>query len=451
MISIIKKGHLIFGLLISLVYTTQALALEVIFEEDRRVPIVYLSVATLGGYVEDPHGLEGLTAHLGSMLLRGTKTRTKSQIDAALDQMGASIGVETRAENLIIRTAVLRSQLPKFLSLLEDILLNPSFSQVELNKLKSESISDLLSAQSNDRYLAKRFFNQFLFQSHPYSIPEDGTIQSVKRFTTDNLKMQYEKLFVRERILIAGTGDTTFYAIRGWANSIGNKFKSGKSFKLDKVPTLSDRKKLYIIDKPDRSQGQILIGHVGLQMTHPDFFALYVGTNALGGSNFSARLMKEIRVKRGWSYGAYSYMKHGSQPHSWQTWLFPGAQYIDQAVSLTLDLIKEAKDNGITKEEFEFSKHSIINNSGFKFNTPEKRVENALIEQTLGLPNDFFKTFGDQVEKVSLNQVNKALKEHLHPDKSVIAVVITAKDHKESLMKAAGVDANSTFVVDYRQ
>src|SRR5258708_7877020 len=84
-----------------------ARAIDVTFERDTTLPIVHINLAVRAGAVTDPPGEFGLTNFMGEMLLRGTRTRTKEQIDLTLDQLGAQIEIEARAESLVIRGAVL--------------------------------------------------------------------------------------------------------------------------------------------------------------------------------------------------------------------------------------------------------------------------------------------------------------------------------------------------------
>jgi zinc protease len=428
-----------------------AAALEIAFETDNRLPIVYVNVAINSGAAEDPPEYSGLASFMGEMLLRGTQSKTKEQIDSTLDQMGAVIGVDTRSEMLVVRGAVLSSQLVPFLNLLLEIVTKPSFPEKEIQKLKSENVSELMSALSNDRYLAGLKFSKFFFGTHPYGNNVQGTIKGVQRITRERLLNHFNEFFVQERLIVAGTGDTNYETIKAFAETIARLRPQGTKFKRFGTPDNPASRQLVIVDKPDRTQVQIVAGHKGLRVSDPDYFAFYVGNNAFGGGNFQARMMQEIRVKRGWSYGAYSSLKFGRQPHSWQFNLFPAAKYADHALELALELVKTVKEGGITESEFNFSRDSIVNNSGFRYNTPQKRVENTLMEQVLELPKGWFKEFGNRVSKVTLDEVNASLKARLDPDHLVITAVATAKDQKENLAKAAGVRPESVRVVPYTE
>jgi zinc protease len=186
-------------------------------------------------------------------------------------------------------------------------------------------------------------------------------------------------------------------------------------------------------------------------MTDPDFFPLYVGNFILGGPSFSSRLMTEIRVKRGWSYGANSGFRFGIEPRYWRAHLFPASKDSPPALAETLKLIEQLKTGGVTADEFAFAQSSIVNKSGFMYNTPSKRVENALLEKTLDLPAGYMKSYGPSVAHVTRDEVNQAVAKFLKPSELAITVVGTASELKEPLAKAVGIPVNEVVVKSYTQ
>ena len=444
---------LFFGAALLYSFGGSARAAEVAFEPDHNLPVVYLNVAIRAGSVADPKDQAGLTNFMGEMLLRGTKQRSKEQLDLAIDQIGATLAVETRPEAMIIRGSVLASQLDPFLDLLSEIITQPAFPDREIRKLKSEVSSGILQERGNDQTLAGRKFVEFLFRDHPYGNPVLGKIKSVEKFDVERIRAQYGRLVTDKLLLVVGTGDTSLEKIATWSNTLSAKIPSGAATEnLGKIPRPENapNRRLVIVDKPDRTQTQITAGQIGIRPTDKDFFPLFLGNHAFGGGSFSARMMMEIRVKRGWSYGAYSYFRNGTQPKSWQFYLFPASKDTVAALGYSLGMVETLKANGIKQEEFDFAKQSLVNSSGFMFNTTKKRVENKLNERTLDLPDGFFKSYGPELQKVSLNEVNSALKAFIKPDQLAIVVVATAKDMKTQLAKAAGVPEEQVQVVSWK-
>lgn len=445
MMSYLKKYLFLLAIFLSSVCS----ATEVSFEEDHRLPLVYLNVAVKAGSVTDPQGQSGMSNFMGELMLRGTKSRNKEELDRALDQLGARLEVETRAEALIFRGSVLSSQLGPFLNLVKEVITEPSFPDDEAKKLKSEVISVLQEELGHDSTLASRKFTQFLFREHPYGKPVLGKVKDVQNLTRDQTLEHYRRLFQEQTLLVVGSGDASSSQISDWSKLLIPPGDHPAPFKTVEAPKNPDKKRLLIVDKPERTQTQINFGQIGIKMTDSDYFPLYLGNYAFGGGSFSAILMTEIRVKRGWSYGANSIFRFGLQPRSWQVHLFPAAKDTPNALAFSLQLVENLQNQGLTLDQFEFAKRSLINSAGFMYNTPKKRVENKLLERTLNLPEGFMKSYAGELKSISHSQVNDALKEFLKPNQTSIAVLGTAKTLKAPLAKAAGIPEKEVEVISY--
>ena len=433
-----------------------ASAFEVDFEKNDKLPHVTLSVAFKNGSVNDPASKSGLTAFLSEMLLRGTQHKTKQQLDKELDQLGARLEVETRAESTILRGAVLSSKLDQFLKILAEIITEPSFPQTEINKLRSEMISNIQEELGQDGALGSRAFTRFLLRGHPYGNPVYGTTKGLSKITREDLVSHYQRIVRDENLLVVGTGDASQGQMEKWASQLSRKLPEEILSEEDKLlispvsaPDQNQRFRVQIVDKPDRVQTQISGGQIGITMTHPDFIALHVANHAFGGHSFSAVLMTEIRTKRGWSYGANSGFRHGLQPRSWYFHLFPTAKDTPNALALTVQLVRDLKEKGLDQATFDFAKESLINNSGFMYNTARKRAENILLERTLHLPEGFMKTFQSKIEKISLADTNRAIQKFLRPEQMAISVVGTASQIKQPIAHALGIDEKSIEVEKY--
>jgi zinc protease len=437
--------------LCGLTLSPSAHAIEVAFEHDSNLPLVYINLAVRAGGVSDPDGQAGITNFMGEMLMRGSASRTKEQIDLELDQMGAKLEVDVRAEMLIFRGAVLSSQLDGYLKLLTDLVTQPKFPEQEMRKLKSEIVSGILEETGRDGSLAGRRFNRFLFASHPYGNPVLGKVKDIESLTVAQVKTHYEKVMRDQRMVVIGTGDAQVSRLEAWAAQIAQARPGGDKAPVLATPKNGDKRRMLIIDKPDRTQTQIRFGQVGTTFTDPRFFAIYLGNHAFGGGSFSARLMVEIRVKRGWAYGASSQLMGGSRPRSWTVAYSPASKDSGAALKYGLGMVAELRDKGISQAEFQFARDSLINGAGFMYNTPKKRVENRILERMLELPDGFMASYAEKFAQLTLDDVNRSLKEFLHPDQLAIAVVATAAEMKGPLAEAAGLPADQVRVVPYTE
>lgn len=440
----------IISLLLLLAQTTYAAELH--FEQDRSLPLVYINIAFKGGATQDPDGKNGATDLMARLMLRGTKGKTKQQIDLALDQLGANLGVETRAEFIAFRASVLSENLKPFLALMEEIISTPSFQPRELEKLKKEQASGLLDELSQDRNLARLRFDQVFFKGHPYAKSNTGRIKDIQSLNVGDIQKQYQLLINQSQMIVLASGDTTQNEFVPFVTQI-EKARNGKNETVAVPAFNSEPKKLRVVifDKPDRTQTQVIIGQKGITFNNPQLDALQIANYAFGGGSFQSRLMVELRVKRGWTYGAGSGFKLGSHAHSWKLSFFPKNSDTPPAIAESLKMVRALKEGGLTVAEFNAAKESLINSAGFTFNTPAKRMENQLSEIIFGLPNDYYKNFASRIEKLSLSEVNQALKSFLTADQMMVGVVATASISKPEIAKALGLAEKEIEVQDYQK
>jgi len=429
-----------------------AQAIDVKFEKDTAVPLVYLNIVFKAGASHDPDGKRGLTNFMGEMLLRGTSTMKKSEFDQALDQIGASLEFETRSEFSVFRGVTLAKELPRFLALVESVIANPSFDDSEMKKLKSQIVSQILEERGRDQSLARMRFEEYFFGNHPYGNPILGKVNEVEKLTKADLLAHYKKAIQAPSMFIVGTGDAESAVIENWAKKIETARPKNDAGVFEKIPAplIQAGRRIAILDKPDRTQTQVLVSQPGMTMTDRRYFPFYLGNQAFGGGSFSARLMVEIRVKRGWSYGAYAYQRFGIEPRNWQAYTFPAAKDTPEAVARIIDMIGDWKRNGITEEEFTFNQQSMVNSSGFLLNTSKKRVENTLLEQALNLPDGFFKSYRANLEQLTRAQVNDTVREFINPEQLTVFILGTAKELRPRLAKTLGVDEKTIEVIPFQ-
>lgn len=445
------KKNILSIFIFSVYFNCSAQGASITFEQNPKLPIVNISLAFRAGSSSDPAGLPGLTNFMGEMLTRGTRLRNKTQFETRLDDLGSALAIDTRAELLIIRGSVLAENLDGFFELIQELLLEPRFEENEINKLRSEMITGLLNEKNNDSSLATISFDHFMLEGHPYGHPVMGTIAGMKRISKKDVLQQYKTVMRGGELIAVGTGDAAPLKIKQWVNQLVSRLPAGSPrIKIEK-PLNPDHTRVLIVDKPDRSQIPVIVGHVGVKMNDPKYLAFYVGNNGFGGSSLSSRLMKEIRAKRGWAYGAYSTVQSATQPKQWSVRYSPAKKDLEPSLAHTLHMIRELHEKGLTAEEFNFSQNSLARSAGFMFNTPIKRVENALIEEALDLPKGFFSTFEQRISALTHEQVNEALREFTFPDQLAIVTVGPAEEIKPLVAEATGVEQGRVQVRSYTE
>jgi zinc protease len=204
-------------------------------------------------------------------------------------------------------------------------------------------------------------------------------------------------------------------------------------------------RRLFFVDKPDRTQMPTLIGTLGTHPKDPDHFALVLATAAFGGT-FTSRMMKEIRSKRGWSYGTSARLSIERRRHSFGMAAAPAANDCPPCIKLQIEMLEELVNDGITQRELGFIKNYLVRSHAFEIDTATKRLGQALEVELLDLPEDYHSKYVDHVKAVTLEGSNAALKERLTPKDLVVIVVGTASETLEKVKESIPDLAETTVI-----
>jgi len=402
---------------------------EVLVETSPALPLVSISIAERTGGIEDPIGKEGLSRLTARLVRRTGGGYETEKLDEAIDALGGSLGVDVGHSAATFHATVIERSLDAFADLLVLILGKPSLSGVELGKLKRETLADLVEARENDRELATRWFRRKLFEGHPYARSVTGLPASIESITDADVANHYRTTVSAGNLIFAFAGDVSETRARAIADRIAAALPEGAP-RIDKVPEpppLPAGRRLVLVDKPERTQTQIYIGCLGTHPHDPDHVALHVGSTIFGGT-FTARLMKEVRSKRGWSYGAYSNLPYDRHRRGFSLWTFPKAADAAPCIALELSMLEKWVEDGVTQRELSWAKRYLVRSHAFAVDTAGKRVAQRLDEVLYGLPANYHTKYLEHVEAVTLEQVNAALRARITPEDLVVTVVGTASD-----------------------
>jgi zinc protease len=413
-------------------------------ENSPALPLIGLSLSLKTGSALDPVGKEGV-ARLTARLIRRTGAgRTAVETDLLLDSMGASLGAEAACSTIGLHGGAISRVSERFIDALADVVTRPSFRADEFELLVREAEGELVESLDNDRTLARRWFRRKLFEGHPYGRPPGGTIASLRRITPADIEALYKQVFTRKNIILGLAGEVDEATGQNWAERLTAGLPEGTT-PVDDIPEPKgpQGRHLVIVDKPERTQTQIMIGGLGTHPEDPDHTALHVGNTIFGGT-FTARLCQEVRAKRGWSYGATSSISFDRRRHSFSLWTFPKAEDAAPCIELQLGMLTTLRDGGVTKKELAWAKKYLERSHAFAIDTASKRVSLKVDSELYGLPDGYYEKYTERVKAVTLDEVNAAVRARLSEENLVISVVCTEKDIGGALRNAipnlAGVE-----------
>jgi zinc protease len=415
-----------------------------IVEKDPGLPLLHLSLSFRRGQDLDPPGKEGASRLLLRLMRRSVRGITPEAIDERLDALGATLATDaSRAASTISGGCISRST-NEFLALVHKVVCEPDFSADEFDRLVKESLAAWTESLDNDSAVARRFFVRALFRGHPYEKLLGGTKTSLTCVTLSDLKELYESTFHQNRACLALAGDISpdsAEEIR--AQLLGSLPEANLGKFVQVEPPGPTGRHLTFVDKPERSQTQILIGCLGTHPTDDDHMPLFVGHTIFGGT-FSARLSREVRGKRGWSYGAYSDLPFDKMRQGFSLWTFPQASDAAACIQLELELLEQFIEQGILEEELEAAKKYLKNSHVFSVDTAEKRAHLSLDRFIYDLPVDYHATYLERILAVTKDDVDRALRRRLSATNLEITVLGTyseiGRDIERSIPDLEGTD-----------
>ncbi len=404
--------------------------------ESHELPLVDMSISFRSGSALETDEKHGSTRLFARMLRRGAAGRSSDDIEAAIDRLGGELSVDVSASSINIHAQVIRRNLEPFVALVKDLLTKPTFPEDELARLRREAVAEIIESRDSDKSLASRFFRRAVFGKHPYGRGTSGTVKSIPGITRADVVAAHQLHVRRGNVVLGIAGDVTEADAKKIILPLVSSMPEGGAV-ADPTPepTFPKGHRLVFVDKPARTQTQIMIGALGTHANDPDHIALHVANTVFGGT-FTARLMKEVRSVRGWSYGAYSRLPIDRRRDSFSMWTFPAATDAAACVALELTMFDELLQKGITDQELAFAKSYLGESYAFDIDTAFKRVRQAVDEDLYGLPSDYHTGYVAHIQGVTRDQANAALKARLSADDYVVVVVGTAADLKEPIAKA---------------
>lgn len=394
------------------------------FMEDHELPLISVQAMIRTGSIYEPADKIALAALTGSVMRTGgTRSHTGDEVDEMLDQMAAGISVGIGTDAGAASLDILKKDFDAGLSLFADILMNPVFEEEKLAIAKNGALEMIRRRNDRPSSIASREFTKQVYgAAHPYG--REATEETVQSITRADLAAFHEKYFAPNNIMIGITGD---FDAKEVIPKIEKAFAGWRRKEIDfpKVPPVAERREggVYEIPKPI-SQTQIRIGHLGIKQDNPDFFALSILDDILGGSGLTNRLFRDVRTKQGLAYSVGSVFRPGNFERG--VFIAFGETRVDstfQAISTIIDHIRKIRQEPVTDSELKMAKESFLNSFIFSFSSPAQIVGRQMSLEYYGLPKDFLERFRDNVAKVTKEDILRVAQKYLHPDRLVVLAV----------------------------
>lgn len=396
------------------------------------VPIVDISIYFNAGAARDDaikqggYGIASLTA---TMLDQGTQTKNDNDIAEAIEQLGAELTANAYKDMFIVslRTLSDEAHLRPATDLMSDILSHPTFPADNLARSKAQYLISLAQEDENPDSIAAKAFAKALYGNHPYAHPTKGTKASIAHIEQADLQAFAQQFLVARNAHIAITGDISAELAKDIAQRLTQALPAGTPApKLPDAKPLTHAKTIHI--PFDSSQTTVIMGQLGskheqdaTRLQQRQNFAIV--DEVVGGGNFQARLMQEVRKKRGLTYGIYSNMTPMQSQGSYTIRFSTRNDKSAEAIQATQQVLKETVQHGISAEELTLTKDSLTNSF------PTSFASNAAINATIGmmgfyqLPDSYLTDYIKRLQQADLHSVNQSYASLIDPAKFLIVTV----------------------------
>ncbi len=405
----------------------------VLVAPSRALPRVSFRVALRAGSLHDPDDLVGLTRVESELVLRGTEKRSRREFAELIEGYGSSLSAEAGTESQSWGGEALTRHFAATFALLAEALRIPAFSKDELDRLVREMEAERTMRRDDDATLARLFFRKALFGAHAYGRDPLGTRKSLARLTPEKLREEHRRRLVRGNIVVSAAGDTDAASVSALIDAHLAWLPAGASLAAEVPPTPEPSGvTLYVVDKPERTQSQIIIGRPSLKGTNPDHVALNAAVTAFGGT-FTAPLMHEVREVRGWSYGAYASIAEMRGRGGFSMFAAPAVGDTVGCLELMVELYKKLWAGDYPESLFEFGRTYLRQQHPFAVATPDARASEYTHAELLGRPEDWVETYPAKLDALRPLEIGQTPKRYLSDTDFVVVLVATHAELEHAL------------------
>jgi zinc protease len=407
--------------------TTLDSGLELLVIERPNIPVVDLSLVVNAGYATDRPQLMGEASVTMAMLDEGAGKLDALEISAQLDMLGATLGTSAGLDSARVSLSALSENLEPSLELFASVILEPTFPEPELERLRAQYTNQIQQEKSQPVSMALRVLPTLLYgEGHAYAQPltGSGTEATIDAITQTDLINWHDTWFRPNNSTIIVVGDTTLAEIKPQIEKLFNGWQKQEVPAIDiSTVALETEDRIYLIDKPGAEQSIIFAGQLIVPMSAPNNTAIRAFNDVLGGQ-FSARINMNLREEKHWSYGARSKIV-GTRAQ--RPYFAYAAVQTDKTSESLAEVLREMSEirttNPPTQEELIRVQRSNTYSLAGEWETNRAVLSSVDALVTYDLPDDFWDVYVDQLNNLTLQQITAAGQTTIDPENLTLVVI----------------------------
>jgi zinc protease len=397
--------------------------LTVLVNERTGLPIVSANLVVKTGSGSNPADKPGLANFTAAMLDEGTATRSALQIADEVAQLGASLGTGSSMDATQVTAGSLRRNFDALLTLMADVARNPSFPAEEVERQRKSRLGSLLQQRENPGQVASNAMAAALYgTSHPYGYPELGTEPSTTAMTREDMQKFWAQNFVPNNAALIVSGQVTVADLRPLVEKAFGDWPRGTPAAPSLGNPATTSAKLVVVDKPGAPQTQVRVASIGVPRATPDYEAILVMNETLGGL-FSSRINLNLREQHGYTYGASSQFvfRRAAGP-----FVIASGVRTDVTAPAVTEILKEVRrmrETPIAPDELNLAKDSLVRSLPAQFETSGRVTASTANIYIYDLGLDYYTKLPARLTAVTGDQVRAAAEKYVVPEKLIVVAV----------------------------
>lgn len=404
--------------------------ITVLVVEDHKLPRVSASLFIDAGPITEGTKA-GAMEMMGQMLNEGTTDMPKAEFDEAVDKIGSEVSLSYSGGS----ASALTRYFKQAFILMGKGLKNPAFSAESFDKVKSQLLTAMKSDEKNVKAVSSRVVDALTFgKNHPKG--EFKTRESVQALTLNDIKAFYGKYITPSRSYLTFIGDIKPEAARQLAEEVFADWK-GASLSLPVLAKVANPEKteINVIDMPNAVQSEITVTNlVDLKMNNPDYFAVLLANQILGGGAES-RLFNNLREKHGFTYGAYSSTKADRFQGTFSASASVRTAKTDSAVVEFLNEIEKLRNEKVSDQELRDARALFNGSFALGLENPSRTASFARNILINDLPKDFYKTYLRKINEVTAEDIQRVVQKYFNRSNTRVVIVGNASQMLAGLQK----------------
>jgi zinc protease len=398
--------------------------LTILARENFSSPSVVLSGSLMVGALDESPARGGLADLTASGLMRGTASRTFEKIYESIESLGANLSFGAGTHSTSFRGKSLAEDLRVLLVLAAEALRSPTFPKPQMARLRAEKLTALSIRDQDTGSVAQLTFDELLYGDHPYSLPSDGSRETVSSLTADAARAFHRRAYGPRGMLLALVGAVRADEALDAVEAAFGDWRNPQQPTQPGIPPVAGLTRIVRRDRalPGKSQSDVVIGGIGPSRYDPDYLTAALANSILGRFGLMGRLGDVVRASAGLAYSVASSLAGGPGPGPWQVMASVAPANVERAIDLIRQEIRRFVEGGVSLQELRDNQANFIGRLPLQMESNEGIAAALVNMERFRLGLDFYQCYPDLVAAITREQVLATSRRFLEPDLMAIAV-----------------------------